>query len=92
MVAVVRTRLVKIGNSQRIRIPKLLLDQLNLTGEVELEVEDDRLVIRSVKAARCGWEEQFRLMAEQGADRSLDTTTAPLTNWDSEEWEGSQAL
>jgi antitoxin MazE len=87
MVAVVKTRLVKIGNSQGIRIPKLLLDQLNLTGEVELEVEDDQLVVRSVKAARCGWEEQFRLMAEQGDDRPLDTTTAPLTTWDDEEWE-----
>lgn len=87
MVAVVKTRIVKIGNSQGIRIPKLLLEQLNLTGEVELEVEDDRLVIRSVKAARCGWEEQFRLMAEQGDDRPLDMTTAPLTTWDDDEWE-----
>ena len=87
MVAVVKTRIVKIGNSQGIRIPKLLLEQLHLSGDVELEVEDDRLIIRSSKPVRHGWEEQFRLMAEQGDDQLLDATTPPLTSWDTDEWE-----
>ncbi len=86
MVAVVKTRIVKIGNSQGIRIPKLLLDQLNLSGDVELEVENDCLVVRSSKPARHGWEEQFRLMA-QGDEQPLDVTTATLTTWDDDEWE-----
>jgi len=86
MVAIVKTRIVKIGNSQGIRIPKLLLDQLNLSGDVELEVENDRLVVRSVKPARHGWEEQFRQLAEQGDEPPLDPTT-PLTTWDNDGWE-----
>jgi antitoxin MazE len=36
MVAVIKSRIVKIGNSQGIRIPKLLLEQTSLEDEVEL--------------------------------------------------------
>jgi antitoxin (DNA-binding transcriptional repressor) of toxin-antitoxin stability system/antitoxin component of MazEF toxin-antitoxin module len=42
-----KARIVRIGNSQGIRIPKLLLEQTGLTDEVELEVEGDCLVVRS---------------------------------------------
>ena len=41
-----KTRLIKIGNSQGIRIPKLLLEQVGLANEVELEVQQDQIVIR----------------------------------------------
>jgi len=39
------TRIVKIGNSQGIRIPKVLLNQTNLKGKVKLEVRKNSLVI-----------------------------------------------
>lgn len=40
MSTLVNTRLIKIGNSQGIRIPKLLLEQVELTGEIEIEALD----------------------------------------------------
>jgi antitoxin MazE len=83
---VARARIVKIGNSQGVRIPKLLLGQLDL-GEVELTVEGDRLVIRPVRCSRYGWDEEFRLMAERGDDRMLDEVAVSLTQWDEDEWE-----
>ena len=46
-----KTRIVPIGNSQGIRIPKLLLEQTGLSGEVEISAEDDALVIRPVRRA-----------------------------------------
>jgi antitoxin (DNA-binding transcriptional repressor) of toxin-antitoxin stability system/virulence-associated protein VagC len=42
-----KARIVRIGNSQGIRIPKLLLEQTGLADEVELEVEGDCLVVRA---------------------------------------------
>ena len=45
MPTVVKTRIVKIGNSQGIRIPKLLLEQSNLGEEVELELEQDQIIV-----------------------------------------------
>ena len=35
-----KTRIVRIGNSQGIRIPKLLIQQAGLSGEVEISVRD----------------------------------------------------
>ena len=83
----VKTRVIKIGNSQGIRIPKLLLDQSGLEGEVELSVERDQLVVRPVRRSRHGWDEQFRMMAESGDDRLLDEEALSLTQWDAGEWE-----
>jgi antitoxin MazE len=82
-----RTRIIKIGNSQGIRIPKLLLDQLGWDGEVELAVQEDQLVIRPIRHPRYGWDEQFRMMAEHGDDRLLDEAAVSLTQWDADEWE-----
>jgi antitoxin MazE len=83
---VIKTRLVKIGNSQGVRIPKLLLEQLNLSGDVELEVQDDHLIIRPSSHARADWAEQFRQMAEHGDDQLLDPELA-LTEWEATEWQ-----
>ncbi len=82
---VVKARVVRIGNSRGIRIPKVWLDQLDLDNEVELAVQKDRLVIRRARRPREGWEEAFRSMAEHRDDRLLDKPV--VTKWDREEWE-----
>ena len=87
MPAVVKTRIIKIGNSQGIRIPKLLLDQTDLGKEVELELRGDQIVVRSAYRARHNWEDQFKAMAQQGDDKLLDGDVIIFTAWDEEEWE-----
>ena len=82
---VVKARVVRIGNSRGIRIPKVWLDQLDLDNEVELAVQKDRLVIRRARRPREGWEEAFRSMAEHRDDHLLDKPV--VTKWDREEWE-----
>jgi len=82
----IKTRIVRIGNSQGIRIPKLLLDQTGFGNEVELELQENCIVIRSSKSSRSDWEEKFKLMAEQGDDYLLDEAVQ-LTSWDGEDWE-----
>ncbi len=82
------TRIVKIGNSQGIRIPKILLDQTGLTDEVELEVRKNQLIIRPTRKVRQGWEEAFRTMAEHKDDQLLDKEQLiNQSDWDAEEWE-----
>ena len=87
MTIVVKTRIVKIGNSQGIRIPKLLLDQVDLGTEVELAVQQNRIVIRPAYRARHSWEQAFMAMAEQGDDRMFDDDVLLPTAWDEGEWE-----
>ncbi len=84
---IVTTRLVKIGNSQGIRIPKLLLEQVGLSGQVQVEVDNDRLILSSAPGRRQGWDEQFQQMAARGDDRLLDGEALLLTEWDDKEWE-----
>lgn len=85
MVVSIKTHVIKIGNSQGIRIPKTLLEQLHLSGEVELEVQENQLVVRPVSLVRQGWDQQFQTMAEHQDDRLLDESTLSLTSWD-DDW------
>lgn len=85
MDAVIRTRIVKVGNSQGIRIPKLLLEQSGIDGEVEIEVRKDHLILRPASRARAGWNEAFAKMAELKDDVLLDDVDT--TSWDKVEWE-----
>lgn len=82
-----RTRIVKIGNSQGIRIPKPLIEETGLKGEVDLRVEDHSLVISRVRDVREGWDHAFQKMAERRDEALLDPEAPSLTSWDETEWE-----
>jgi antitoxin MazE len=82
-----RTRIVRIGNSQGVRIPKALLQESGLDGEVELTVRDGTVVIAPADRARQGWADAFRRMAELGDDELLDGTAATSDAFDAESWE-----
>lgn len=79
-----KSRIVQIGNSQGIRLPKVLLEEAQLADEVELEAVPGRIVIRRATRPRAGWAAAARRMRQQGEDRLLDPTTA--TRFDEEEW------
>jgi antitoxin MazE len=83
MMMTIRSKIVKIGNSRGIRIPRTILEQAGLTDEVEMRVEGNQLIIHASNHPRHGWEVQFASMAAQGEDQLLDETS---TQWDAEEW------
>ncbi len=80
----IHTRLVRVGNSRGLRIPKVLIDQLGLGDDIEIAVERDRLVIQSASRRREGWDQKFRKMAEHHDDAPLDTYQP--TEWEKSEW------
>lgn len=79
-----RTKLVKIGNSRGIRIPKAVLERLQLTDDIEIVVKEDHLEVRPGRKPRDGWAAAFVDMAKRGDDQILDQ--AAQTAWDKEEW------
>ncbi len=87
MTIAVQTRIVRIGNSQGVRIPKPLLQQAGISDRVELQVHDGHLSIHPLRQARAGWEARFAAMAVEGDDRLLDGAQSAATAWDGEEWE-----
>ena len=82
-----KTRIVRIGNSQGIRIPKSLLEQTGLRGEVEISAQDDSLIIRPARQPRAGSAAAFREMAHRGDDAFLDNPAPSLSSWDEDDWE-----
>lgn len=82
-----RTSIVRIGNSQGVRIPKIIIEQCRLGPDVELEVENERLIIRSASFPRQGWEERFISMAAAGDDSLLDGELSAQSPWDEEDWQ-----
>jgi len=64
-------KVVKIGNSQGVRIPKAALQQVRLTAgqRVRLQVVEDTIVIRPERKVRHGWKDAF---ANAGAPDTED--------------------
>jgi antitoxin MazE len=83
----VRTQIVKIGNSQGIRIPKLILKQSSIKDEVEIKAQNGNIIIFPAKHPRHDWDEAFQTMHEQSDDKMLDDNLTNQTRWDEEEWE-----
>lgn len=80
-----KTRIIRIGNSRGVRIPKPLLTQAGLGDEVELRVEAGAILIESVSPPRAGWAEAAQQLATAGNAGLLDEPT--LTRFDQDEWE-----
>jgi antitoxin MazE len=85
--APIKTNIVRIGNSKGIRIPKAILEECHLSGEVELESRRDHLVVRSAEKPRQGWSEAFLAMAQRGEDALLVGDVLIETSWEKDEWE-----
>lgn len=79
-----KSRIVQIGNSRGIRLPKVLIEEAQLEDEVELEAEPGRIVIRRGRRPRAGWAAAARKMRELNEDRLLDPATP--TRFDEKEW------
>ena len=79
-----KTKLVPIGNSRGVRIPKPLLEQAGLQDDVELRVVEGGILVRGVGVRRAGWGEAAAKVRERGADGLLDTPVA--TDFDESEW------
>ncbi|MFL5244719.1 MAG: AbrB/MazE/SpoVT family DNA-binding domain-containing protein [Gemmataceae bacterium] len=82
-----KTRVIRIGNSKGIRIPKHFLEDAGLGEEVDITVHGKSLVIKPVKNPRKGWAAAFKKMAERGDDALLDGDISDLSSWDKEGWE-----
>ena len=78
-----KTRIIRIGNSRGIRVPKVLLEQADLPEDVELRAEPGRLIV-SASPARANWEDAARAMHEASDDELLDQPTP--TRFDDEDW------
>ena len=82
---ITKTRIVQIGNSRGIRVPKVLLEHAQLPDEVELEAENGQLIVRAARGRRAGWADAAKAMHARGDDQLLDAATT--SQFDEKEWQ-----
>jgi antitoxin MazE len=80
-----KTKLIRIGNSRGVRIPKPLLEQSGLEGEVRLRVVEGGILVEAEKSSRAGWSAAAAKAHERGDDRLLEQSLP--TQFDDTEWE-----
>ena len=81
--------LVKIGNSQGIRIPKPLVEQAQLEGkELKLQLVSDGLLISPEKEAREHWKDEIEQAIAAHGQEKVDAAwlDLPLAEDDDLEW------
>jgi antitoxin MazE len=82
------TTLIRIGNSQGVRIPKAIIEQTQLNDkELEFKVLEDGLLIHPLGKPRQGWKKEFEkgLSADAANEVDQEWLNAPLV--EDEDWE-----
>lgn len=70
-------KVVPIGNSRGVRLPRAVLDRYAIKDSLVAEEREDGLLLRNAGDKRMGWDETFRDMAREREDWSdLDAALA----------------
>lgn len=73
----IELKVVPIGNSKGVRLPKALLERYAISESLVLEAHEDGLLLRSKRDKRLSWQQTYRDMAGQHEDWSdFDSTVA----------------
>lgn len=81
-----KTKLIRIGNSKGVRIPKPFLEETGLTDEIELFIREDEIVIRSQANPREGWDALFGSASDESGCDMSDLSPVMAREWDEDEW------
>ncbi len=81
-----KAKIVRIGNSQGVRIPKIMLNDSRLEEDVEIEICNEGILIRPAKNPRQNWEAAFREMADEDADELMIDDREATTEFEQESW------
>jgi antitoxin MazE len=79
-----KAQIIQIGNSQGIRIPKVLLEETGMSGDVELEATADGILIRNIKKPRGDWDAIFKQLAD--ADDDVPLSGEHASEFEKNEW------
>lgn len=79
-----KARLIRIGNSRGVRLPKTVIEEAGLSEEVDVGVQDGAVIIRPAARPRSGWADAAKQARERGEDRLIDESSS--TRFDDKEW------
>lgn len=62
---IVQLKIVPIGNSKGVRLPKAILERYAITGSIVLEAREEGLVFRNERDKRLSWADTYKDMARE---------------------------
>jgi antitoxin MazE len=80
-----KLNIIQIGNSQGIRLPKVLIEACGFRNSVEVKLEDGHLVLFPSSSSREGWDKAFQKMHARQDDELIDQETLELES-DDQDW------
>ena len=79
-------KIIEIGNSKGIRLPKTLIKNYGIEDELKVELNEDGILLKPIKPIRNGWDEQYKNAATPNtADEKIWQETN--NQFDEEEWQ-----
>lgn len=72
-------KLVSIGNSKGVRIPKALLQKYDLKNSLFLEETDYGLLLRKKEESKLSWEDTYKDMANENEHWEAFETTMEIS-------------
>lgn len=79
-------KLVRIGNSKGIRLPKSMLVQTGMTERIEIEARGHSIILKPIKEPRSGWEESFAKGSRKLGKEDRDWLEANLDAAEGNHW------
>jgi antitoxin MazE len=76
--------IIKVGNSRGLRLSKSILEQYNFKDKVEMVLEKNQIILRSIDEPRKNWDAAFKQMNLAGDDNLLIDDVFEDENF--EEW------
>jgi antitoxin component of MazEF toxin-antitoxin module len=76
----ITTKLIRDGNSVAVRLPKTVLAMSGLRDDIQMEVREGQITLRSVTNSRSGWKEQMIKIVSSDS-KSLQSDIE-LNDWD----------
>ncbi|MEM8894763.1 MAG: AbrB/MazE/SpoVT family DNA-binding domain-containing protein [Bacteroidota bacterium] len=80
-------RLIQIGNSKGIRLPKNMIEKYRLVDELEIIESEEGIVIKPATKVRDGWDEAFNsAKVSSGSDDDFSDFVSMIDDFDASEW------
>jgi antitoxin MazE len=80
-----KVKLIPIGNSKGIRIPKSVIEACGFGDRIDMRVDRGVVVLAPARGVREGWEADLERMAAAGDDAPI-VPGSPQHDWDDKEW------
>jgi antitoxin MazE len=81
------TKLIKIGNSFGVRIPKSMIKQYDLSEDIEIDPTENGILIKARKKARAGWAEKLEEAVGAGHHPDDELLEGFTDDFENQEWQ-----